>query len=504
MIGDFIVTPGQILTILVGEQGIRNGGGGGSFVTDASDSPLIIAGAGGGSFAGSNDSDEKHGKITTAAGSTCAAGGDNGNGGSVGASYACGAGGGLLTDGQDGAQPGGDSFLNGGAGGNGGWGVGGFGGGGAGSGNSVAGGGGGYSGGSGGSNSYTTNSAGGGGSYNGGINQDNLSGVHTGNGLIVITEICELIDITIDPAETVCPGTMVTITGTSTTGGTITWDNGIDNGVPFAATYTQTYTSSSTSPDDCSSEVTIYVEDFEDPDIPTLDDITVECIVEEYTPTTTDNCGDIEGTTTTTFPITEQGTITITWTFEDGGGNSVQADQDVIIADITDPTINCEDYTVYMDEGATIYTVDGDEFNPTADDNCDGETIENDYNSTATLDGEEFAAGTHTITWTVTDVGGNSAECVSVITVNDYVNIETFSQNGISIYPNPTSGILNFDFADNNVQNIVITDITGKTIVEKTELKQNETIDLSNFDNGIYLIKIQTATEIFTTKIIKE
>ncbi|MAN59609.1 MAG: autotransporter, partial [Flavobacteriaceae bacterium] len=36
MIGDFAVTPGQVLNILVGEQNTSgNGGGGGSFVVDA-------------------------------------------------------------------------------------------------------------------------------------------------------------------------------------------------------------------------------------------------------------------------------------------------------------------------------------------------------------------------------------------------------------------------------------------------------------------------------------
>ena len=54
--------------------------------------------------------------------------------------------------------------------------------------------------------------------------------------------------------------------------------------------------------------------DVTDPDTPTLDDVTAECLVEVYTPTTTDNCaGTINGTTSTTFPITTQGTTVVTW-----------------------------------------------------------------------------------------------------------------------------------------------------------------------------------------------
>ena len=51
MIGDFAVTPGEVLTILVGGQGQTNGedggGGGGSFVVRTGNIPLIVAGGGG-------------------------------------------------------------------------------------------------------------------------------------------------------------------------------------------------------------------------------------------------------------------------------------------------------------------------------------------------------------------------------------------------------------------------------------------------------------------------
>jgi len=52
MEGDFTVTPGETLTVMVGQQGLTNGsdagGGGGTFVVAAGNVPLIIAGGGGG------------------------------------------------------------------------------------------------------------------------------------------------------------------------------------------------------------------------------------------------------------------------------------------------------------------------------------------------------------------------------------------------------------------------------------------------------------------------
>jgi len=78
------------------------------------------------------------------------------------------------------------------------------------------------------------------------------------------------------------------------------------------------------------------------------------------------------------------------------------------------------------------------------------------------------------------------------------------SQNGISIYPNPTSGIIYFDFAENNIQKIIISDVTGKVISEKLVSQQQDDIDLSNHSNGIYIIEIYTDNNVFSSKIIKE
>ncbi|NTW31676.1 MAG: hypothetical protein HGB12_03470 [Bacteroidetes bacterium] len=178
MVGNITVTSGQVLKILVGKQGNNNpgnpvtgGGGGGTFVTDNTNNPLIIAGGGGG---------EGGPGLTTGAGGGTGAG----TGGTGGTNTTCsGAGGGLTGNGTNGGcGNGGKSFTNGGAGGAAGsnGGAGGYGGGGGGEWSCCGsgGGGGGYSGGG-----YS----GGGGSYNSGTNQDNSSGVQSGNGQVVIS-----------------------------------------------------------------------------------------------------------------------------------------------------------------------------------------------------------------------------------------------------------------------------------------------------------------------------
>src|SRR5690606_25495006 len=51
-------------------------------------------------------------------------------------------------------------------------------------------------------------------------------------------------------------------------------------------------------------------------------------------------------------------------------------------------------------------------------DNCGVATVINDYNGTASAN-DTYPVGTTTITWTVTDVNGNTATCTQDVTVTD-------------------------------------------------------------------------------------
>ncbi|HIB04683.1 MAG TPA: hypothetical protein EYO18_02980, partial [Candidatus Marinimicrobia bacterium] len=194
MSGEFNLTAGETINILVGQIGEsqqEGAGGGGSFVAGPDNTPLIIAGAGGGAGGAGNGVDAVT-ETSGTAGEVGGAGGENGNGGEE--DYGNGAaGGGFYTDGAaEYGDGGGRAYLNGGNGGETPWpsypgSSGGFGGGGAGwccGGN--GGGAGGYSGG-GTSGSPYYGGGGGGGSLNAGENQDNEVGINSGHGIVVIT-----------------------------------------------------------------------------------------------------------------------------------------------------------------------------------------------------------------------------------------------------------------------------------------------------------------------------
>lgn len=71
----------------------------------------------------------------------------------------------------------------------------------------------------------------------------------------------------------------------------------------------------------------------------------------------------------------------------------------------------------------------------------------------------------------------------------------------ISIYPNPATDKLYFDFTKQNINKIQFFDVTGKVVYTNKEVDQNESIDLSGFVSGIYIVQVHTTRDVFTSKI---
>ena len=127
-------------------------------------------------------------------------------------------------------------------------------------------------------------------------------------------------------------------------------------------------------------------------------------------PTATDNCGTtITGTTEDPLSYSEQGTYTITWTYDDGNGNIETQIQTVIVDDITKPVPDVASLPVISGEcEASITTV------PTATDNCEG-TIIGTTEDVLSYDEQ----GTYTVTWTFDDGNGNIETQTQTVIVDD-------------------------------------------------------------------------------------
>jgi hypothetical protein len=310
--GDFELVEGQVLYILVGQEGEASqeggsfnednaapGGGGGSFVWDPDADPALPMMAAGGGGAGASPGGYALKDATVAVNGNptqgLSNGGLDGNGGrqnNGSCSWWAGAGAGWLTNGTGGNMVTAYNYLPGGSGAQGGrsplsggfggvrWndgldegGDGGFGGGGGGgSDNMNGGGGGGFSGGGGGRGCEI--SPGGGGSYNGGTDQVNTV-ANEGHGWVRIELLCTPLTLVATPTG-VCAGESVTLTATSVTGGDVSWDMGIDNGVSFVPPLGETiYSCASTSPEDCN--LTVTVTSTEVPDITANSSSPVAC-----------------------------------------------------------------------------------------------------------------------------------------------------------------------------------------------------------------------------------
>jgi hypothetical protein len=61
----------------------------------------------------------------------------------------------------------------------------------------------------------------------------------------------------------------------------------------------------------------------------------------------------------------------------------------------------------------------------------------------------------------------------------------------ISIYPNPSSGIVNINFENNNQKTLTVTDISGKVVISEI-LNSNTSVDLTSFGKGIYIFDLQS------------
>ncbi|PHR31938.1 MAG: hypothetical protein COA38_06940 [Fluviicola sp.] len=147
------------------------------------------------------------------------------------------------------------------------------------------------------------------------------------------------------------------------------------------------------------------------PDAASLADVTGVCEVTSLTaPTATDNCSaTVTVTNDATFPITTQGMSVVTWTFDDGNGNTATQTQNVILTDVTAPVADLATLADVTAECEVTSLTD-----PTATDDCGGTvTVTND----ATL--PISTQGTTIVTWTYEDENSNTSTQTQNIVITD-------------------------------------------------------------------------------------
>lgn len=75
--------------------------------------------------------------------------------------------------------------------------------------------------------------------------------------------------------------------------------------------------------------------------------------------------------------------------------------------------------------------------------------------------------------------------------------------NEVKVYPNPTSGVVNIVLENNEEVYIELIDGTGKVLWSQKGSQMNTAINMRQFSNGIYFIKVRSKDMIRVEKIIK-
>lgn len=100
------------------------------------------------------------------------------------------------------------------------------------------------------------------------------------------------------------------------------------------------------------------------------------------------------------------------------------------------------------------------------------------------------------------------SKCGEVDSFSKKVVISTIGMNNslrksISLYPNPTTGIIEISNAE-EIEQIIVLDQQGKTMLFVGQLTENY-LDISSLSKGIYFLKIHLKNEIeFVRKVVKE
>ena len=81
------------------------------------------------------------------------------------------------------------------------------------------------------------------------------------------------------------------------------------------------------------------------------------------------------------------------------------------------------------------------------------------------------------------------------------VGIDEISACNISIYPNPTDGMINVE--TEGMTHVSILNTIGQVVYDKDVDNDNETIDMTEYESGIYMLKITTEKDIIVRRILK-
>jgi len=120
--------------------------------------------------------------------------------------------------------------------------------------------------------------------------------------------------------------------------------------------------------------------------------------------------------------------------------------------------------------------------------------------------GPEFAStdASGAITIEFTSNGSGNAYGWEAYVDCGILSVEDMSNsNGISVYPNPASSVLNID-AKKEILSVQLTDAAGRTVLTNNVNNAKGTINVSHLPKGVYILSVKMKDQTVTKKIIKK
>ncbi len=111
--------------------------------------------------------------------------------------------------------------------------------------------------------------------------------------------------------------------------------------------------------------------------------------------------------------------------------------------------------------------------------------------------------GTTTVTYNYTNGNGCSGSAQTGIVVDACASISENDASVVSVYPNPSSGLLTIYANEANVESIKVFNNLGQVVYELSELQTSkQEINLENMASGVYTIRIMTNVGTETVPVI--
>jgi len=183
------------------------------------------------------------------------------------------------------------------------------------------------------------------------------------------------------------------------------------------------------------------------------------------------------------------GQTTLTYTYTDG--NNCSADATQMITVNATPTVSLAAFSTVCVYDPSFALTGG---TPA------GGTYSGPGVTAGNFDPVTAGNGTHTISYTYTDGNNCEGSATNTITVDGCAGIDETNVIGLTIYPNPTNGMITIQF-EGKEADIAIVDLAGKT-VNRVTIQSNETIDMSDLNAGTYFVNVDVNGSISTERVI--